>query len=318
MITQEFLLHYGNIGFIVGTTSLGAGIGAGLASYSAVKAISRAPSSQQDISKALFIGLALIETAAILTLVVALLLLSPQVHVIMEGSIARAGIACALGFTGLLIGILSAFPVQQAVYAIARQPFFSTHILNLMLLTQSIIQTPVIFAFLISLIISFQASSVTNMPNALRLLCSGLCIGLGSLGPSIGLGLFAQQACKGLGFNRLSYNNILPFTFISQAIIETPIIFSLLISLVIISLPLAPTENPATLIALVAAAVCMGFGTLGPGIASGKTAAQACKTIAEHPEHYSLISKASMLGQGLIDSSAGYALLIALLLIIFR
>ena len=69
---------------------------------------------------------------------------------------------------------------------------------------------------------------------------------------------------------------------------------------------------------MLAAGLCTGIGTFGPGISSGKTASAACHQIAVNPEHHGMLSKVSIFAQGLIDTSAIYALLISLLLIFFR
>ena len=103
-----------------------------------------------------------------------------------------------------------------------------------MLVTQSLLQGPMIFSFIIALIISYQSANATTLGDSLRLMASGLCIGLGSIGPSIGLAVFAQSACRGLGINPRAYTKILSFSIISQTIIETPIIFSFVIAMTLL------------------------------------------------------------------------------------
>jgi F-type H+-transporting ATPase subunit c len=205
--------------------------------------------------------------------------------------------------------------VQESCFAIARQPFFQEKIIRLMLLTQSIIQTPIIFAFIVAMLIKNQALYAVALIDALRLVAGGLCIGLGCIGPALGLSIFARTACKSLGINRSIYNNLLSFTLVSQAIIETPIVFSFVISLILITFG-SNHQSPALAIATtLGAAFCMGIGTLGPGISSGKTAATACERITQTPEQYLLLSRLSMLGQGIIDTGAIYAFTIAMLLL---
>ena len=94
-----------------------------------------------------------------------------------------------------------------------------------MLITQSLIQTPVIFGLIVALLITASIGSVQTLVEGTQLLAAGICIGLGSIGPTIGLGRFTYQACYTAGINRSSYTKILPFTLISGAIIETPLIF---------------------------------------------------------------------------------------------
>ncbi len=317
MIELGIFLHYISVAFIIALTSLGVGIAAGYASIAALSALDRAPNTYNEVSKIIIVALAVIETGGILGLVMALLLLAGpasellgQQEILYTG-IAEIGIACALGISGLVVAFASANPAKQALVSIARQPFFSSNILNIMLMTQSIIQTPVIFGFLISLLIRGQCLALTTFADSIRLMAAGLCTGLGCIGPVIGLSQFAGAACQAIGINRDSYRKVLPFALLSQAIIETPIIFSLLISLMLLFSPLH-TEKPYTIVALLASALCVGIGTFGPGISSGKVASAACKEIALHPEQYSILSRTSMLGQGLIDSAVIYALIVSL------
>lgn len=310
------LLHFCTIALTVGVNSVGVGIGEGLTSRAALKAINKQPSAQNDIARVAILGTALIETSAIMGVTIAFFLLlgnhsAAQVPI---ANIAELGIALSICLSGFIIGLASSLPAQEACMAIARQPFFADKILRFMLITQSIIQTPIIFGFIIAMFIRSQAMHVQTIPESLMLIAAGLCIGLGSIGPAIGLAIFAKNACRGLGINRKAYAQLMSFTFISQAIIETPIIFALTIALMFMFYSTNPTLLAS--IAWIAAAFCMGLGTLGPGIASGQTAASAVNQIALRPKYYSSISKVSMFAQGLIDTCAIYTFLIALFLIL--
>lgn len=309
-------LHFGTVALTVAINSIGVGLGEGLTSRSALEAINKQPSAQNEIGRVAILGTALIETSAIIGVSISLYLLlgSRGIPQTLATNVAEIGIALAICLSGFVIGLASSFPAREACGAIARQPFFADKILRFMLITQSIIQTPIIFGFIIAMFIRFQATNINTIPQALVLIAAGLCIGLGSVGPAIGLASFAKQACRGLGINRKAYGNLMSFTFVSQAIIETPMIFALLVSLMLIVLP----QNPTLLsgVAFIGAALCMGLGTLGPGIASGKTASAACYQIALKPELYGTISKVSMFGQGLIDTCAIYTFLIAISLIL--
>lgn len=319
MIDWAIILHFSSIAIIVACCTLGGGIGGGLTGLACVDAINVQPRAQGEILRTTIIGLALIETAAILALILTLFVLQGstlQAYTLPAG-IAKLSIACAVGITSLVVGIASALPVRKACEALTRQPFFGQNILNLMLITQSIIQTAVIFGFLIGLLIKFQISTVTTVLESLRLLASGIAIGFGSIGPAIGLATFAQKACYSISVNRNSYDAILPFVFMSMSIIETPLIFAFLVALVTLITPVS-TETALPAIRMLAAAICIGIGTLGPSLSSSKTATAACHEIAFRPQHYSALSQASMFGQGLIDAAAVYALLVSLLIIFLR
>lgn len=310
-------LHLISIALVVALTSIGVGIGGGLIGQAAIKSLYRQPGTSSDLAKASFIGLALVETAGIFSIVIAFVLMfSYEQTPSLYGSLGTCGVAAALGISGLVTGISSALPAQAAFKAIARQPFFAPKIINLMLLTQSLIQTPIIFGLLISLFIAARINSVTTLMQGLQLLASGLCIGIGSIGPTIGLGRFAYTSCYTVGVNRESYGKIVPFTLISGAIIETPLIFALIIALFLVQSFFANTT--LGIITAFSAAFVMGIGTAGPGLGSARTASAACTSIGLNPDQTSVISKASLVAQALIDAVAIYALLIALLMILLK
>lgn len=315
MLELSEVIHYGTIALTVGISSLSVGIGEGMTSGAAIDAINQQPAARDDIAKAALLGMALIETAAIMGTSIAIILLRSEPETI-YGHIAELGVMFAVCFSSFAIGLVSALPTREACFSIARQPFFSHKISRFMLLTQSILQTPIIFGFIIAIMIKNEAASIQTLEESLKLIAAGLCIGLGSIGPAIGLARFAKTACRGIGINRESYNKLFSFMLVSEAIIETPIIFSLVISLLILMTPL-PAAALTKSIALLAAGLCTGLGTLGPGISSGRTSAAACEQIALNPELYLTLSKVSMFAQGLIDTAAIYALVISIMLIWF-
>jgi F-type H+-transporting ATPase subunit c len=309
-------IHYSLIGIIGTISAFAGGVGGGLSSLAALDAINIQPRAHREITKTCLIGLALIETASILALIMAFLLfLQPSMN--LAASIAEIGIALSIGTTSFITGIVSSFPVQKAVLSTARQPFFAQKILNLMLITQSIIQTAVILGFLISIFIYSQLPIIQSLIHALSLVAAGLAMSLGAIGPTLGLARFAQVACSCVSINKKSYGRILPFVFMSEAIIETPLIFSFLIALIIIITTFTPTYESITIARMFAASLCIGIGTIAPGLSSSRTASAACQQIACNTQRYSSISQASIFGQSLIDAAAIYALLISLLIIFF-
>lgn len=320
MVEGSEIIHFGTIALAVAINALGVGIGQGLTSSSALEAINRQPAARDDITKTAVLSMALIETAAVMGTFIAFMLLLGTKNMVLTWHVglAELGITCAICLPGFVLGIASAFPAQEACKAVARQPFFAQNIIRFMLIILSLIQTPIIFGMIIALFINYQMAEVQTLRESFRLIASGIAIGLGSVGPAIGLARFAQVACRGIGINRTAYNKLLSFSLISQAIVETPIIFSFVIaiSLLFVVPPLAE-ENVVNGIALLAAGICTGIGTLGAGISSGNTAAQACREISITPDAYGILSRTSLLAQGLIETSAIYAILTSLLLIFF-
>ncbi len=69
--------------------------------------------------------------------------------------------------------------------------------------------------------------------------------------------------------------------------------------------------------AYLAAGICMGLGTLGPALGQGFVGGKACESISKRPENAGLIMRAMFTALIMVETSAIYALLIALLLIIY-
>jgi len=321
MLELAGLGYYATVALTVALNAVGVGIGQGLTTSGAIGSMNQQPAARDGIAKTAVLAMALIETSAIMgTFVSLLLLFGPQTAAQTPYvSLSQLGIALAMCISGVTIGVVSSLPTRAACQAIARQPFFAQRILRFMLISLSLIQTPIIFGLIVALVIQGQLATVTTMRESMRLFSSGLCIGLGSAGPSIGLALFAKAACTGIGLNRNAYGKLLSFTFVSQAIIETPIIFSLVISIILLFIvPSSRYENFIDSIIFFAAALCTSIGTIGPGISSGRTAASACRQIALQPTLHPIVSRASMFAQGLIETCAIYPVLISLILLFSR
>ena len=67
--------------------------------------------------------------------------------------------------------------------------------------------------------------------------------------------------------------------------------------------------------ALLGAGVCMGIGSLGPSLGQGIIGGNACQAISKKPESGGLITRTMITALAFTESSAIYALIIALLLI---
>lgn len=308
-------IHFITIAASTVCAALGVSLGQGITSKAAFNAINRQPASQSDISRGILLALALIETGAILGLLISFLLFF-SLPATLNSALAEIGMGIAISLPGLAIGFASSMPAYEALNAIARQPFLARRIGNFMLLTQSLIQTPLIFGFIIALVIRTKLPEVSTLAQALTLIGSGLAIGVGSIGPALGGGYFTKTACQSVGMNRHAYSKLFTFTFISQAIIETPVIFASIVSLFLTTKALHVADHTIAGLAYIAFALTIGFGTFGAGMSSGRSAAAAATQIALNPQTYNLIARTSMMAQGLIDTSAVYAFIIALWLIL--
>ncbi|MBI2344693.1 hypothetical protein HYV10_01315 [Candidatus Dependentiae bacterium] len=298
-------------------SGIGTSIGQGIINKNAMESLNRQPSASSSISKISIIGMAIVETAAIMGMVISILLINdPKINAdTFFSNLAAAGIALALGISGLCAGIAAALPAAKTCQSIAHQPFMYTKLLNMMLIVQTLIMTPNMFGMIIALLIKNKITAIEILPEAMQLFASGLSIGIGCIGPSIGLSIFASSACSAVGINKKSFNKIMTFTFVCEAIIETPAIFALLISLIILTTTIKP-ESAIQGWQFIAAALCMGLSTIAPGINAGKTGAAACKQMGLNLEQYPSLSKLALLALAMIDSFAIYGLLVSIVLLL--
>jgi F-type H+-transporting ATPase subunit c len=66
---------------------------------------------------------------------------------------------------------------------------------------------------------------------------------------------------------------------------------------------------------IIAAAVAVSFGAIGPGLAEGRAVAAALDAIARQPEAAGTLSRTLFVGLAMIETMAIYCLVIALLLL---
>lgn len=319
MITLLQCVYYFAAALCIVLPVIGVAVGQSIIAQHAMRALYIQPRAKNQILRSCLLSTALTETSAVLSLIISLILILAHKNTYNLNpatSLPALGIAFAIAIAGLVVGIASSYPAKEACLAIARQPFFSNKINNFILLTMSFIQTPIIFGFIISLFIFFQTHELLDYTNGCRLLAAGMAIGLGGIGPALGLGRFAQVAVHAVGYNKKAYNKLASFTFISQALIETPIIFTLITALVLATTA-SSADGSLKIIAYLASAISIGVGTFAPAYASAQAASGAGIQIAQNLPMSGYVSKVSMLSQAFIDSSAIYCWLISLLIILF-
>lgn len=282
----------------------------GTISRSLVIAVNEQPAIESTLKRAGLTALVIVETSVILAGISAVSLLLAHAHIT---SYQALGAAIALIIPACVAAYASMGPAREALSAIARQPFLSNKIITTLLISLTVIQTPVILGFITGLIIAVRAPF--TMAHGLSYIAGGIAVGLGSVGPLLGLGKFGASLCRAIGRNPSAHGPLVPFLFVGQALIETPSLLALIIALALIVLP--PTSD--TLfegILRLIAGITTALVTFGPGIASGKTAGAAAREIGKAPEKSRLIMQLSLITQTIIDTGALYGIVAALGMII--
>jgi F-type H+-transporting ATPase subunit c len=73
--------------------------------------------------------------------------------------------------------------------------------------------------------------------------------------------------------------------------------------------------NMLEIVSIVAAAVAVCFGAIGPALAEGRAVAAAMEAIARQPEAAGALSRTLFVGLAMIETMAIYCLVVALLLL---
>lgn len=75
------------------------------------------------------------------------------------------------------------------------------------------------------------------------------------------------------------------------------------------------TEDLIATVSILASAIAVSFGALGPALAEGRAVAAAMDAIARQPEAAGTLSRTLFVGLAMIETTAIYALVIALLVL---
>ena len=311
------LAAYTGGGFAMGLGAIGAAIGEGNTAAKANTAIARNTKASGDIFKNMLVGQAVAESASIFALVIAILLLFLDVPVpSLLKAAALFGAGLSMGFGAIGSGIGSGYPASEACFGIARQPAVTSQLTTNMLIGSAVCQTPAIFSMVVALMLIFiDFGNAPLNPTWAAYLGAGLSMGLASIGSGYGGGLAAGASCEGIARQPKSAGNVTTIMLVGQAVSQTPSIFGLLISFILMFKSFPESSALTASMALLAAGLCMGFGGIGPGIGNGMAAEGAVRWVARNVEHAGELMRIMLVGQAVSQSTAIYAMVISLVLI---
>ena len=311
------LASYAGAGLCIGLGAIGAALGEGYTAGLANQSLSQKPEMSGDILKNMLVGQAVAETAAIFALVVAILLLfldMPSHSMLKAAAFMSAGICMGLGTIGSGIG--SGFPGGEACLGIARQPAIASRLTTNMLIGSAVCQTPAIFSMVVALMLMFmEFGTMPVSPTWTALIGAGFSTGLASIGSGLGGGLAAKASAEGIARQPESFGPVTTTMLVGQAVSQTPAIFGLLISFVLMFKAFPESTNLAPAMALLGAGICMGFGGIGPGMGNGLTAQSAVKWVARNLDAAGELTRTMLVGQAVSQSTAIYAMVVSLVLI---
>lgn len=315
--TAVKIAAYAGGGIAMGFGAVGAAIGEGYTAARANLAVSRNPEISGDIFKNMLVGQAIAESASIFALVIAILLLfmntgSPG----MLKAAAFFGAGLSMGFGAIGSGIGSGYPGGEACYGISQQPAAGSQLTTNMLIGSAVCQTPAIFSMVVALMLIFiDFGNAPLTPTWAAFVGAGLSMGLAAIGSGYGGGLAAGASCEGIARAPQTNASVTTIMLVGQAVAQTPAIFGLLVSFILMFKSFPASSALATPMALLGAGLCMGFGGIGPGIGNGMAAEGAVRWVARNVEHANDLMRIMLVGQAVSQSTAIYAMVISLVLI---
>ncbi|HEY5595747.1 MAG TPA: ATP synthase F0 subunit C [Candidatus Bipolaricaulota bacterium] len=325
-------------GLAMGLGAIGAGLGIGIAAKSAIESLLLRAELSGVVLRTMFLGMAVAESPAIYSLVISLMLVFVVWHPPDVGfsggdliEIARslgAGIAMGAGAIGAAMGI--GIIASKTLPSIARQPAKQGALVRTMFLSMAVTESPAIYALVVASILIFVVSpSEASWASAVRgvdlsdfgkYLGGAIAIGLGTVGTGIGLGFAGGGAVEAIARNPEKEGTLVRTMFVAMAVAESPTIYALVISLILLFVVAAPegmgiAASVHDFARYLGAGFAMGAGAIGPGLGIGAAARGALLSIARAPRHEGAIVRTMFLGMAITESTSIYALVVAFLLL---
>ena len=300
----------------VGFGAIGAAIGEGYVAGWASASIGSRHEKAPDVIKNMLIGQAMAESTAIFALVVSMLLLFMKFNNSYITAMALISGGLCMGFGAIGSGVGSGFPAAKACEGMVRQPALTSTMTNTMILGAAVCQSQGIYSLVVAMMMLFLDYSPRAFnPNAFALLGAGFSTGLAAIGAGMGQGMIAGAALDSIARQPQCQARATATMLVSQAVTETPSIFGLVVSVLLIFRVL-PADNSIVLAAaMLAAGICQGLGGIGPGLGNGITGQYALTWVGRSEETTGLLTRTMVIGQAVAQSTVIYAMVIALVLI---
>ena len=223
-----------------------------------------------------------------------------------------AGLCIGLGAIGAALG--EGYTAGLATQALANKPERSGEIMKSMLVGQAIAESAAIFALVIAILLIFFDAPATSLLSAASLMGAGLCMGFGAIGSGIGSGFPGGEACLGLARQPGMSNKLTTNMLIGSAVCQTPAIFSMVISLMLVFMDFKNSPVSPTWAALIGAGISTGLAAIGSGLGGGLAAGASCESVARNPEGFGQVTTTMLVGQAVSQTPSIFGLLVSFVL----
>lgn len=226
----------------------------------------------------------------------------------------------AMGFSAIGPGVGEGYAAGRAAQGISRQPGQAGSVLRSMLIGQAIAETSGILGLVVA-IVMITRGGVTSWAVGAALIGAGLSVGFSAIGPGVGAGLVAGKALDSISRTPESGGTVTMTMLIGQALSQNAAIFGFLVSMLLMfggAHDVKPADWSRVIPSVgqyVGAGFCMGLGAFGPAIGIGFAASKAVEGIGLNVEHSGVLQRTMFVGVAVSESTAIYALVVAMLLI---
>jgi F-type H+-transporting ATPase subunit c len=228
---------------------------------------------------------------------------------------AYAGGGIAMGFGAIGAAIGEGYTAAQANLAVSRNPEISDDIFKNMLVGQAVAESASIFALVISILLLFMNVPSATPLKAAALFGAGLSMGFGAIGSGIGSGLPGGQCCLGISRQPAAGTRLTTNMLIGSAVCQTPAIFSMVVSLMLIFMDFSREPVSPTWAALIGAGISTGLAAIGSGYGGGMAAGASCEGIARNPESVGSVTTTMLVGQAVAQTPSIFGLLVSFILL---
>jgi F-type H+-transporting ATPase subunit c len=224
-----------------------------------------------------------------------------------------AGLAIGFGAIGAALG--EGYAAGLANECLSYRPQKSAEVLKNMLVGQAIAESAAIFALVVAILLLFSEPSSSSPLVAWASIGAGLSMGLSAIGSGVGAGLPAGTACVGIVRQPANSSKILTTMLIGSAVCQTPAIFGMVISFLLLFLDFSDVPLYPGWAALLGAGLSTGLAAIGPGVGNGLTSMHAVTGVARNPDTGTNINRVMLIGLSVAQSTAIYGFLISLILL---
>ena len=221
-------------------------------------------------------------------------------------------LAMGLGAIGAATG--EGYTASRAAEAIARSRKHSGDIIKNMLVGQAISESASIFSLVIAILLLFTDPADPGVVRAAALLAAGLCMGFGAIGSGVGAGLPAGRSCLAIAHQPAVAGRITTNMLIGTAVCQTPAIFAMVVSLILLFKSAGTAAPFPTWAALLGAGLSTGLAAIGSGYGGGMAAGASCEGVARQPETTTAVTTTMLVGQAVAQTPSVFGLLISFVL----